>query len=80
MILIPFISVFLLMLMRKWGFIEYLSVNGSNLISKMANCNFCLSFWINVLVVVILSFYYDINLIISIMFATPITKYLYEKG
>ena len=47
-------SAFLLLLAYKWGIVEWLQVHGGAIVSKMANCDFCLSWWVNVVLSVIL--------------------------
>lgn len=41
---------FLLLLAYKWGIIKFMQVKCGKLISKLANCQFCLSFWFGLLV------------------------------
>lgn len=70
-------SAFFIMLAKKWGFVEYLQVHGSDLISKMANCDFCLSWWTNVLFAILLMVcLQDYHLIALPFFSTMITRYV----
>ena len=48
------LSAFLLLLLVKWKVIEWMQVHGNDFLSKMANCDFCLSWWVNVVLSVIL--------------------------
>lgn len=43
-------STFLLMLAVKWKMVEWIQVHGNDFFSKLANCDFCLSWWANVIV------------------------------
>lgn len=46
---IAFAAAFVLGLLRKWGAVEWLQIHGNGFFSKMANCDFCLSWWAGVL-------------------------------
>ncbi len=39
-------------LLRKWGVLEILQVQGNKFISKLASCDYCLSFWLGWAVVI----------------------------
>lgn len=41
---------FIISLADKWRIVEWLQLHGTELISKAANCRFCLSWWTNLLV------------------------------
>lgn len=45
-------SAFLLILAAKWKVIEKMQVHGNDFFAKMANCDFCLSWWVNVIMAV----------------------------
>lgn len=42
------LAAFVLTLLQKWGVVEWIQINGNEFFSKMAHCNFCLSFWCSV--------------------------------
>lgn len=44
-VVVALLAAFTLQLLRKWDVIEWLQVHGSPLISRAANCSFCLSWW-----------------------------------
>lgn len=46
------VSAFLLLLAVKWKVIEWMQVHGNDFFAKLANCDFCLSWWTNVLLAV----------------------------
>lgn len=46
------LAAFVLILMQKWGVVEWIQINGNEFFSKMAHCNFCLSFWCSVVLCV----------------------------
>lgn len=47
---ISILSVFLTILLDKWGLWSYLQYNGSDLVKKLAHCDFCKTFWIAVII------------------------------
>ena len=44
-LLVAFAAAFVLLLLQKWGVIEYVQVHGNDFFSEMFQCNFCLSWW-----------------------------------
>ena len=76
-LLASLISAFFINLAKKWSIIEWLQMHGSELISKMAHCDFCLSWWINVLVGLIVSITTGCWQMLFIpFFSTMITRFL----
>lgn len=76
-ILVTLASAFFINLGKKWGVVEWLQVHGSELISKMANCNFCLSFWTSLVICSALAFYTgSYELLLVPIFSTSITRLL----
>ena len=70
------VSAWILLLLGKWNAIEWLATNGNELVSKMAQCNFCLSWWANVAVACFVMVAFDLGIVmICVPFvATPITR------
>ena len=76
-ILIALASAFVLTLAYKWGVIEWMQVHGDKIISQMANCDFCLSFWSNVIVcMVVMLVVDDVTVGLAPLFSTMITRKL----
>lgn len=76
-ILIALASAFVLTLAYKWGVIEWMQVHGYKIISQMANCDFCLSFWSNVIVcMVVMLVVDDVTIGLAPVFSTMITRKL----
>lgn len=48
-------AAFLLTLAKKWGIVEYVQVHGNDFFSQMFHCDFCLSFWLGVVLAVLAS-------------------------
>lgn len=49
------LSAFLLNLLNKWNFIEWVQVHGNDFFAKMFSCWFCLSWWTNVIVCILIA-------------------------
>lgn len=76
-ILIALASAFVLTLAYKWGVIEWMQVHGDKIISQMANCDFCLSFWSNVIVcMMVMLVVDDVTIGLAPLFSTMITRKL----
>lgn len=76
-ILVSFLAAFVLLLLRKIGIIERIQVKGNEFFSKMAHCDFCLSWWtccVLAFILVVLS--HDARYIALPLFSTPLTRYL----
>lgn len=74
---VALVAAFILTLLYKWEVVEYIQVRGCRLLSKMAHCNFCLSWWTCVVVVATLVALDKMELFNGILVAvcaTPITK------
>ena len=74
---VSFFAVFLLLLAYKWKLVEWLQVHGSERIAEMAHCDFCMSWWLCVLLTVIVSPFFCQPWLLAVPFiATPITRHL----
>lgn len=70
-------ATFLLLLAYKVGLVEWMQVHGSNMISKMAHCDFCMSWWLCVLVTIVVISVMQEPYLLSVPFiATPLTRHL----
>lgn len=66
---------FLLLLAHKVGLVEYLQVHGDKIMSKMAQCDFCMSWWLSVIMMVAVVWVTaDIHLMIIPFLSTPIAR------
>lgn len=69
------VAAFLITLLKKWGVIEYVQVHGNDFFVKMANCGFCLSWWIGgVLSIVFAICTGDLSLLLIPFCSTIITR------
>lgn len=76
-VLIASFAAFLLILLAKWKVIEWIQVHGNDFFAKMANCDFCLSWWMNVILAVEFALTLgDCSLLVVPLFGTMITRKL----
>ncbi len=52
-IIIGVLASFIIVLAKKWGIVEQMQVHGNDFFSAMANCDFCLSWWVCVVLTAI---------------------------
>lgn len=70
-------AAFVLLLAKKWGFVEFVQVNGNDFFSEMFSCDFCLSWWAGVVLSFLCAiFVRDIFLLLVPFFSTAITRKL----
>lgn len=75
-ILIGLVCSFVLTLAGKWRIVEWLQMHGTELISKAANCKFCLSWWTNLIVGCAIAFTTkDYTFLFVPFFSTMITRH-----
>ena len=72
-------AAFFLGLANKWGWLEWLQVHApSDMICRLFSCKFCCSWWMNVIISIILCVVTGNWWLAAIpVFATPITKELW---
>lgn len=69
------LSAFALLLLGKWRVLEWMQMHGNRLLSAMAGCTFCLSWWCGVLVAVTLYVITgDAAALASPLLSTPLTR------
>ena len=73
---VSFFAVFLLLLAYKWKIVEWLQVHGSEKVSEMAHCDFCMSWWLSVSLTIIISPFVAEWWLVAVPFiATPLTRH-----
>lgn len=71
------LSAYLLILAAKWKVVEWMQVNGWKWLSDLANCDFCLSWWVNVIVCLVAAVVTGDTMWIAVpFFATMLTRKL----
>ena len=74
---IALIAAFILLFANKLGFIEWLQINGNRFFSEMARCNFCLSFWVGLVLSILFAVYTgNMNILFVPIISTPLTRFL----
>lgn len=68
-------AAFVVLLMKKWGIVEYMQIYGNNFFSKLFSCEFCLSFWTCLVIACITAALTgEFALMAAPLFSTPITR------
>lgn len=68
---------FVVCLADKWGVVEWVQIHGNDFFSKMFNCQFCLSWWANVVICILCAIILRDAWVILFPFVnTNITKHL----
>lgn len=74
-VLVALGAAFCVLLMKKWGVVEWLQVHGDTFINKMASCDFCLSFWTGTVIFCLLACAFDDPwLVFGGMLTSPLTR------
>lgn len=76
--LLALFAAFLIHLSSKWGLREKGQIYAPRLISEALSCDFCISFWVCLLLSAILYIFVskDLTVLFYPVFATPITRLL----
>ena len=75
--IVALVAAFVILLAKKLGIIEWMQVHGSEFISKMVSCDFCLSFWVGSAMCLCVALYEGNALwIFGGMVSCPITRML----
>ena len=70
-------AAFVVLVVKKWGWAEWMQVHGDKILSKLFSCDLCMSFWAAMLVSAFLAGYTDDMLMFVIpFFTTPLTRML----
>ncbi len=70
-------AAFVVLLVKKWGWAEWMQIHGDKFTSRLFSCDLCMSFWAAVLVCLFLVCWYDHSSLIFLpVFTTPITRML----
>lgn len=76
-IFVALLAAFVILFISKRGWRERMEVKAPKLLSEMASCDFCLSWWtcLAVTVFVVIGTH-DVGFLLSAVAATPITRYI----
>lgn len=74
---ISLIAAFIVLLIKKWGWAEWVQVHGDKVLSQLFSCDLCMSFWAAVLVSIIMVLATGNSALIFVpVLSTPITRIL----
>ena len=77
MIVVALLAAFVVLLVKKWGWAEYMQVHGDKYLSQLFSCDLCMSFWACFLITLAIVIVIDEKSLMLIPFlATPITRQL----
>ena len=76
-ILVALAAAFVVMVVKKWGWAEWMQIHGDKFLSKLFSCDLCMSFWAGLFISFAFVCRYDdpIYLIMPV-FTTPLTRML----
>lgn len=77
-IVVALVAAFVVVLLKKWGVAEYMQVHGDRFISQLFSCDFCMSWWASVFVMLLSVSFVGDNAVylLAPVLATPIARYL----
>jgi hypothetical protein len=77
LIYIALAAAFVILLIGKLGIRDSIITKAPKLISQLFDCDFCLSFWVSVILAIILAiFFREMSIIFIPIISTPITRIL----
>lgn len=77
LIYIALAAAFIILLIGKLGIRDNIIAKAPKLISQLFDCDFCLSFWVSLILAVILAiFFRETNILFIPIISTPITRIL----
>lgn len=77
LICIALAAVFIILLIGKLGIRDSIIAKAPKLISKLFECDFCLSFWTSLILAIILAiFFREMTILFIPIISTPITRIL----
>lgn len=77
-IVVALVAAFVVVLLKKWGVAEYMQVHGDRFTSQLFSCDFCMSWWASVFVMLLSVSFIGDNVVYMLapVLATPIARYL----
>lgn len=76
-LLVALAAAFVVLVVKKWGWAEWMQIHGDKFLSKLFSCDLCMSFWAGLFISFAFVCWYDdpIYLVMPI-FTTPLTRML----
>ena len=74
---VALMAAFVVLLVKKWGWAEWMQIHGDRYTSKLFSCDLCMSFWAAMVICVGLACWNNEPLFVIVpMFSTPISRML----
>ena len=76
-VLVALAAAFVVLLVKKWGWAEWMQIHGDKYMSSLFSCDLCMSFWASMFICMVVMLFNNEPLMIAVpMFTTPITRML----
>jgi len=76
-VVIALVAAFIILLAGKWGFLEWVQINGNEFFAKLFGCNFCLSFWVGLCLSILFAIATGSPVLLFIpIIQTPLTRFI----
>lgn len=76
-VVIALIAAFVILLAGKWGLLEWVQIHGNKFFSEMARCNFCLSFWVGLVLSILFAVILGNSIVLLVpIISTPLTRFI----
>lgn len=70
-------AAFVILLIKKLGWAEWMQIHGDRITSELFSCDFCMSFWTAMVLLLFVSAYFDnAGFLLCAVCTTPITRML----
>lgn len=74
-LIVALLASFVVLLVKKWGWAEWVQVHGNAFFSELFSCDLCMSFWAAVVICVIMAVVTaDTRYILLPILTTPLTR------
>lgn len=74
-VMVALAAAMVVLLVKKWGWAEWMQVHGDRITSRLFSCDLCMSFWAAMLVIVAVCFWRnDTDLLWLPFITTPLTR------
>ena len=76
-VFVALLAAFIVLLVKKWGWAEWMQVHGDKYSSQLFSCDLCMSFWAAMFISFAFVCWYDDPIYILLpIFTTPVTRML----
>lgn len=76
-LLVALATAFVVLVVKKWGWAEWMQIHGDKFLSKLFSCDLCMSFWAGLFISFAFVCWYDDPIyMIMPVFTTPLTRML----